>query len=135
MDGYIQIKVGDQMVGLKFAYPAIKWFTEASVKDRLADNNAFFVDETDDKGETQSTMSDYGFAKLVQCAYRNDCLLKETAPVLKFEDFVNWVEQNNSEEGKEVLSSVMTCYAESTFSKKIVENAEKKRISEAVTQV
>ena len=34
MNGYIQITVGDKPVGLKFAYPAIKWFTE-SAKDNI----------------------------------------------------------------------------------------------------
>lgn len=117
MNGYIQIELAGCPVGLKFAYPAIKWFMEATAKNR----DVYFVET--DKGET---MTDYGMAKLAHSAYRNNCLLKDTDPVLTFEQFTEWVTEQIEASG-EILAQVLTTYAESAISKKVVTYAEEKK--------
>lgn len=115
MNGYTQIEINGQKVGLKFAYPAIKWFTEESLKTDI-----YFV-EGDNGGFTVE-----GLAKLIQCSYRNNCLLKEVEPVLTFEDFFNWVEQaQETEDGQAELIRVTNVYAESSVMKKVI-NGQKK---------
>lgn len=117
MNGYIQIELAGGPVGLKFAYPAIKWFMEATAKNR----DVYFVET-----EKSETMTDYGMAKLVHCAYRNNCLLKDTDPVITFEQFTEWVTEQ-IEAGGEILAQVLTTYAESAISKKVVTYAEEKK--------
>jgi hypothetical protein len=117
MNGYIQIELAGAPVGLKFAYPAIKWFMEATVKNR----DAYFVET-----ENGETMTDYGMAKLVHCAYKNNCLLKEVEPVITFEQFTEWVTAQ-IEAGGETLANVLTAYADSAISKKVVTYAEEKK--------
>jgi hypothetical protein len=126
MNGYIQIKIKDEVIGLKFAFPSVKWFAEAMQKAVDEKLEAYFVESIDEKGDAQSTLTDYGLAKLMQCAYRNNCLLKEEKPVLLFADFVEWVNDHNTEEGGVEMGEVLKVYAESSVNKKIIENAEKK---------
>src|SRR6188472_4661141 len=117
MNGYISIQVSGKPVGLKFAYPAVKWFLEAATTRA----DVFFVE-----GDAGSMVTDYGMAKLIHCAYRNNCLIKETEPVLAFEDFINFVEEETEKTDSTVLADIYTCYAESSISKKIVADTEKK---------
>lgn len=126
MNGYIQIKIKEETVGLKFAFPSVKWFAEAMLKAEQENLEAYFLKGFDEKGEETSTLTDYGFAKLMQCAYRNNCLLKEEKPGLKFEDFVEWVNDHNTEAGSAEMSEVLKVYAESSVNKKIIESEEKK---------
>lgn len=119
MTGYTTIQINGQTVGLKFAYPAIKWFTEESLKSDL-----FFV-----PGETGGFTIE-GLAKLIQCSYRNNCLIKEVEPELKFEDFYNYVETNQeTEEGQIELTRVTEAYAESSVMKKIIDSQKKSQTS------
>lgn len=136
MNGYIQIKIKDEVVGLKFAFPSVKWFAEAMAKAVEDNLEAYFINSIDDKGDETSTLTDYGLAKLMQCAYRNNCLLKEEKPVFKFEHFVDWVNDHNTEEGGAEMGEVLKVYAESSVNKKIIENAEKKsQLSQAMIAV
>jgi len=105
MSGYIQIQVGDKLVGLKFAFPAIQWFTEAS-KDNI---DVYFIG---------NDFSNEGFAELVFCAYKNNCLIKKVQPELAYENFYNWVEENReTAEGKIKIVEVMQCYTDSSILK------------------
>lgn len=105
MNGYIQIQIGEKPVGLKFAYPAIKWFTE-SAKDNI---DIYFIG---------NDFSNEGFAELIFCSYRNNCLIKKEKPELTYEDFYNWIEENReTEEGKKIIVEVMQCYTDSSILK------------------
>lgn len=119
MNGATTIQINGQTVGLKFAYPAIKWFTEESET-----NDLLFV-----PGETGGFTVE-GFAKLIQCSYRNSCLIKEIEPSLRYEDFYNYVESNqDSEEGQKELTRITEIYAASSVMKKLVEATDKKKES------
>lgn len=117
MDGKITILIEGKPVGLKFAFPCVRWFSEESQKQP----DIYFIET--DRGPS---MTDYGLAKLMQCAYRNQCLLSEVNPDIKFEKFVEFVESKNNQEGAEELGRIMTVYAESSVSKRVVESSEKK---------
>lgn len=120
MDGYIKILVAGQEVGLKFGYPAIRWFSEESELNK----SAFFM-----PGESFD-FSVEGFAKLMQCGYRNHCLIKEVDPELKYQDFVEWVEVENETEDKQAMKDVLKAYTDSSVMKKAIEAVEKKKQEE-----
>lgn len=122
MDGYIKILVGGKEVGLKFGYPAIRWFSEESLKNK----DAFFM-----PGDTFD-FSVEGFAKLMQCAYKNNCLIKEVEPELKYQDFIEWVEEENAGQG-EIMKTVLIAYTESSVMKKAMAEVEKKNQAEITT--
>lgn len=126
MDGYIQILINETPVGLKFAFPSVKWFAEAIQKAETDGMEAYFTKTVDDKGETIDTLTDYGLAKLMQCAYRNNCLLKEVKAELNFEHFVNWVGEHNNDEGSAEMLEVLKVYSESSVRKTIKQDSEKK---------
>lgn len=120
MNGFTEIKINGQTVGLRFAYPSIKWFTEESLKK--AD---IYFTEGDGGGFTVE-----GLAKLIQCSYRNQCLVKEVEPELKFEHFYEWVSDlQETEEGQKELLRVTEVYADSSVMKRMVE-AQKKSQSQ-----
>lgn len=115
MNGLTTIQINGNPVGLKFAYPAIKWFTEATQKDDI-----FFTPGED------STFTIEGLAKLIQCSYRNHCLIKEVEPTLTYEDFFNYVEGNqDTEEGQKELLRVTEVYATASVIKRLID-AQKK---------
>ena len=124
MNGYTTITLNGQQVGIKFAYPAIKWFTEESIKK----NDLFFVQG--ENGEDSSGFTVEGFAKLIQCSYKNNCLLKEVEPVFTYEDFYNYVEASqDTEQGQIELTRIAESYAESSVMKKIIEGQKKSQVS------
>lgn len=137
MNGYTTITIDEKTIGLKFAWLAIKWFTEAS----QAKAEVYFAEiETviDEKIVKQSSLTTFGISKLIQCAYRNNNEIKEVEDKLLFEDFYKWTEEKSeSEEGLTEISEVLRIYAESSFSRKLVAEVEKKSkmngIQEAVT--
>jgi hypothetical protein len=105
MNGYTQINVNGEPVGIKFGFPAIKEFAIATEKKREV-----FYD-----GDSLSFL---GIAKLIQCGYNNNCEIKEVEPVLTLEDFNNWTEEAmNSEERKGELAVVLNAFAESQYVK------------------
>lgn len=117
MNGATTIQINGQTVGLKFAYPAIKWFTEES-----ATNDLFFV-----PGETGGFTVE-GLAKLIQCSYKNHCLIKEVEPSLKYEDFYNYVESNqDTDEGQKELIRITEIYASSSVIKKLIDAKDDKK--------
>jgi hypothetical protein len=125
MNGYIQITVGEKPIGLKFAWLAVKWFTQASE----GKTDVYFA-ETEIDGKKQQTFTSLGIAKLIQCAYRNNNEIKEVKDELTFEDFYNWVEQKiETPEGLTEIGKVIEVYADSSFSKKLVAEIEKKSMN------
>lgn len=112
---FTTIKIGGQDVGIRFAYPCIRWFTEAS-----QDNPDYF-----DKGES---LTDIGVAKLLQFAYKNECVYREVKPVLQFSSFYDWVEKRVSITGEtnEELAEVIKVFLESQPVQEQKEVVEKK---------
>lgn len=109
MNGIYDIKIGEQDIRLRFGYPCFKQWTIA-----CADNEEFlYLDGVE------------GSAKLIQCAYNNECLVKEVKPELKYEYFYNWVEQNVNDGTGQVVSDVLNAWTESIATKKSLEKIEK----------
>jgi hypothetical protein len=120
MNGYTTVKVNGNEVGLLFAYPSIRWFSEAS--EEFAD--AFFM-----PGET-GDFSVEGLAKLIECAYRNNCIVDEVKPELKYRDFYLWVtEVQDTDEGQTEMIRIIEVYAQSSVIKKMVKNLEEQKKS------
>ena len=124
-NGYTQIKIDGVAVGLKFAYPAIKWFTEASLTP--AGKELYFT-QTEKPEESSFTVE--GLAKLIECSYKNNCLIKEVEPSIPYEKFYDYVEaaQQPGEEQTEVLKT-LEVYAGSTVMKKVIEYQKKSQIT------
>lgn len=124
MNGQTSIQIDGQTVGLKFAYPAIKWFTEATTGSDI-----FFTPGQD------STFTIEGLAKLIQCSYKNYCLIKEVEPTLTYEAFYNYVEANqDTEEGQKELLRITEVYATASVIKKLID-AQKKSLQNGVVTI
>lgn len=122
---FTTIKIGDQDIGLRFGYPCIRWFTEASF-----DNPDYF-----DKAES---LTDIGVAKLLQFAYKNECVVKEVKADIPFIKFYEWVEQRISLSGETntELAEVVKVFLESQpvqDQKKKAETEKKSQQQEPVT--
>jgi hypothetical protein len=118
MNGYIQFSLDGKKVGIKFAYPAMRMFFEAMQEKE----QFYFV-----QGEV-SSMTIEGLAKLIECGYKNNCLIKEFEPEITYEQFFNWVESAiDDPEKSEAISLIEKCYADSIYAKKIQEIAEEKK--------
>lgn len=102
MNGYTEITLGGKQVGLRFGYPAVRWFSE----DSRNNQDIYFMPGKDD-------FSVEGFAKLVQCSYRNNCLVKEVQPELTYADFIEWTEAAEESE----MQRLLQVYLDSTLVK------------------
>jgi len=112
-NGYTTLTIGDKSIGIKFAYLCIKLFVEASEKKL----DIYF---------SGKSMTVFGIAKLIQCAYINNCEIKETVPELVFENFHDCVEQaNETTEGQQELARILKIYTDSSYNKKIQEAVNK----------
>lgn len=111
MNGYISITLSTgEVVGLKFAYPAIRMFAEA-----MAGKGQFYYTEGD---SPQMTIE--GIAKFIECGYKNNCLVKEVEPLFKYENFFDWVESSiQYPEVAEQINRVLECYAATEYAKKL----------------
>lgn len=131
MNGFTTITIDKKTIGLKFAWLAIKWFTQASQEK----TDIYFAD-IENEGIKQSSLTVFGIAKLIQCAYRNNNEIKEVKDELSFEHFYNWTEnKSESEEGLLEISEILKVYAESSFSRKLVAEVEKKSKMNGVKEV
>lgn len=116
MNGSTTIQINGRQVGLKFAFPAIKWFTEENAKRP----DIYFV-----KGDSEGFTVE-GLAKLIECSYKNHCLIKETEPSIPYEIFFDYVENNQeTEEGQKELTRITEVYAQSSVMKRVIENQKK----------
>lgn len=120
-NGTCKVIIDGKDINLKFGYPAIKWFMESAMKNM----DVFFI--LSGKDDDKSVMTDYGVAKLMECAYKNDCLIKEVEPEYGYGFFVNFAEQENANKESTALADVLKVYAESSISKRITENSEKEK--------
>lgn len=118
---FTTIKIEDHDVGLRFDYPCIRWFTEATY-----DNPKYF-----DKAES---LTDIGVAKLLQFAYENDCEVKEVKPNIPYEKFYEWVQERITLSGETnpELTEVVKIFLKSkpVQEQKKKQEAEKKNLTE-----
>lgn len=112
MNGYTTITINGQSVGIKFNYKAVGDFFIAAVDKR----DSYYV------GEDKFTY--LGIAKLLKCAYDQNCEIKEVDPSLTLEDFFNWVESaymKDSEKDKAEITKALETFNQSQYVKTLVE--------------
>ena len=122
MNGAIKVEIDGNVIGLKFAYPAIRMFL-----DEMAAKSKFYYSQSDG-GDPMMTVE--GIAKFIQCGYKNDCMIKEVDEVFNYEFFYNWVEQmNNDASIAEAVKKIYECYG-NTEIKRVIDNAAKTPVDE-----
>jgi hypothetical protein len=127
MNGAIKVEIDGNVIGLKFAYPAIRMFL-----DEMAAKSKFYYSQSDG-GDPMMTVE--GIAKFIQCGYKNDCMIKEVDEVFNYEFFYNWVEQmNNDASIAEAVKKIFECYG-NTEIKRVIDNAVKLQLFRKKTQV
>lgn len=83
MNNYLEVKIGDKIIGLKFGLPAVRRIWEAQEK---YDTNTII--EGKDMGYNA-----LGIAHVFFAAYLNDRISREKMPELEFVFFYDFVEQ------------------------------------------
>jgi hypothetical protein len=119
-NGYIQIKIGGQLRGLKFGMLAIEGILVDGARER------------EKKGVLNPTKSAYN---LLYHGLLNNCEAKNTDPDFTFEDVMDWADDlSATEEGKSDLLRISETFANSraleivngTVEKETEEEAKKK---------
>jgi len=108
---YIEINIGDKKIGLKFGMASYRYLSE-----KFKDGISFHNDQ----------ITEIGIATIIYCAYKNNCIVKELPMDITFENLVDFVEANTSNESfMSEMREVMKVWAESDFIKKTqVDNVE-----------
>lgn len=111
-NGYIQININGQPVGVKFNYKAVGDFFIAAIDKR----DSYYI------GEDKFTY--LGIAKLLKCGYDENCVIKEQEPAYSLEFFFNWVEGaylSNSEKDKAEITKALDAFNQSQYVKTLVD--------------
>lgn len=104
--------IGEKPVELFFGYTAHRSLIEGAQMFRDQYLNA------------ELGLSDYGYAKLLHAAYENNCLNKRIAPVLVFDDFMEYIDVAvRSEAGTKEFGAAIQEWFESRHTKKMLEDA------------
>lgn len=111
-NGYIQINLNGDMIGLKFAYPAIRMWGEAMI----GKGEFYTAIDNSDPDNPKVSVTIEGLAKFLQCGYINNCMIKEVEPLFTYENFFEYVERSLTDESvAKVLEDVMKCYQDSIY--------------------
>jgi hypothetical protein len=114
VNNYIKIEINGKEAGLKFGFPQAKEFAIA-----IGANLEMFFD-----GDNYSP---YALAKMIYTAYKNNCLMKEVAPLITFEEISDWVDGAvSNEERKKLLFSIVQVWQESEYTKSWLDQVKKK---------
>lgn len=112
-NGICAIDMDGVQIDLKFGLPACRLFLEKVSAGHV-------------KPMSGDSVNEVGAAYLIYAGYYNHCIINDSAPLLKFVDFMNWIESHMGEDGlKAQLQIVADCYKESTAVIKYLEIAEK----------
>ena len=110
MSTLTHVQVNGQTIGLRFGMQCAREFIVASIEKR----DIFF---TKDENE-YSNLTEVAISKLIHCAYRNDCSVKDVIPVLTLEDVCNWVEEKILSESLEEIQDILNAWGESQATQK-----------------
>jgi hypothetical protein len=80
---YTTITINDQKVGLKFGMASFRY-----LQDKLVEGKSY----------QGGDLNEIGIAHIIYSGYFNNCLVKDVEPSLKFEEFVDWIEFNLTNE-------------------------------------
>jgi hypothetical protein len=78
---YTTITINGETIGLKFGMASFRY-----LQGKLVNGKTF----------TDNELNEIGIAHILYSGYYNNCLIKEIDTKLAFEDFVDWIEQNIS---------------------------------------
>lgn len=110
--GYTSIIVDGEKIDLRFGIPAVRMYLEKIATDEVSISN--------------ESINEIGVATLIHCGYVNNCMVKDIVPEKTFGFFLEFVEQAwIDDEVKKQLEHVSKVYAESKYTKKVIENANK----------
>lgn len=108
-NGYTQIDINGELIGLKFGLPSIGKIKEMS----------------EGMDSSVETMATYGMAVILYCGYWNNCLIKQVIPKHNLQFFYDAIEDAFLEEEKiKPFKEVMDFFNESRFIK--VDESKKK---------
>jgi len=112
MNGLAHITIAGQQVGLKFGMPALRRIVEKMQQFDLLEGDA---------------SNDLGVVHILFAGYLNYCAMHDTASVLAFDAFYNYVETapDNPDTVSELRSAVKE-FEESRYVKAVVGNHKKK---------
>lgn len=113
MEGYVELEMEGQKIGLKFGMDCLKHVQEKSRTMLLVD--------------AKGAVNDAGLAYILYYGYKNWCLVKELTPSLTYESFFNFAEAAYyDKERNEECVKLITAFAES----KIVKSEVSKKTEE-----
>lgn len=108
-NGYTSITINEQAIGLRFGMPALK---------RIAEKVQ--VKEGEDYSEVEC-------AHFMYAGYLNNCIVKDCAPTLEYEDFYNFAEKCLYEDkDAQVIVDVIKCFSDSRIVQMTKEADQKK---------
>lgn len=134
MQNFMQIKIGEKIVGLKFGLPAVRRINEMQAKYPLQD-----LVQEDPEIKLYNSL---GVAHMAYAGYLNNCMVKEIEPTLTLEYFVDHFEQafydqdgQEWQDGQEMLEFFSGTMTVKSLLKQIKdgEEAEKKSLMEKTT--
>lgn len=113
-NGYTQIEIDGNVVGIKFGLPALRMLLEKAIE---------FPNIWNDN----TTFNEAGWAYMLYFGYINNCMLKEMSPVFKFEIFMDYVEDVADDAVKsQDLKNAISIWGKSREVIRLVEKAEGK---------
>ena len=117
---YTTITIKDQKVGLKFGMASFRYLS-----DKFIDGIAFQNDE----------LNEIGISHILYGGYYNNCLVKGVDATLTFEDFVDYIELNiSNDEFLIELKSIISIWSSSDFIKKTQEEVSDKNPKKKTTR-
>jgi hypothetical protein len=98
---YTTITIGTQTIGLKFGMASFRYLQGKLVNGKTYEDNE---------------LNEIGIAHILYSGYYNNCLVKEIDTDLKFEDFVDWIEANmTNQKVLDDIKSAMDIWATNEF--------------------
>lgn len=106
---YTSITIKDNKLGLKFGMASFRY-----LQGKFIDGVAFEGD----------SINEIGTAHILYSGYYNNCLIKEEVPLYTFEEFVDFIEENiTNEEVLEQIKDVIKVWSECDIIQKSKTNA------------
>ena len=100
---YTTITINDEKVGLKFGMASLRYLTKY-----LSDD--FTNDEND--------LNEIGIAHILYSGYYNNCVVKLQKPSYTFENFVDWIEENQQNDSvKEEIKEAISVWSQNEYIK------------------
>lgn len=101
---YTTLTINGEKVGLKFGMASFRYLSEG----KFVEGKAF----------ADNQLTEIGIAHILYSGYYNNCLVKEAEINYSFEDFVDFIEMNfSNEKVQDEIKNVLEIWAKSEFLK------------------